>query len=100
MSNLNRIKVVLVTTAIVEEAGFPVLNGKHLQGMYLLLRIENGAYFLAESALRADRLVYLGIEKSLAVLTQGDAMLGATLDAGCATAAFTPPLLQFRLSTY
>ncbi len=69
-----------------------VLRRQHGEGRYLVLRTENRANLLAQSALRADALVYLGIEKSLAVFTQGDAVLGAMLKACSATAAFTPPI--------
>ena len=48
--------------------------------------MEDRTNILAQSALYADTLVYMGIEKSLAVLTQSDAMLGATLEACGATA--------------
>ncbi len=69
-----------------------VLRRIYVERRSLFLRTENWAYLLAQSALGAHALVYPGIEKPLAVLTQGDAMLWATLHACGATAAFTPPL--------
>ncbi len=77
-----------------------VLRRHDGERLYLVLRTEDGAHLLAQSALYADVLVYLGIEKSLAVLTQGDALLGAPLHARGATATFTPPRVRIRLSTY
>ena len=76
-----------------------VLRRKDGEGRYLVLRTEDGANLLAQSALGAYALVHLGIEKSLAVFTQGDAVLGAMLKTCSATAAF-PPLLLYSLSTY
>ena len=46
-----------------------VLCRQYREGRYLVLRTENGANLLAQSALRANTLVYLGIEKFLAILT-------------------------------
>ena len=68
-----------------------VLCRENGEGRYLVLRTENGANLLAQSTLDADAFVYLGIEKSLAVLTQGDAMLGTTLETCSTTTASAPP---------
>ncbi len=65
-----------------------VLCSQHGDWRYFVLRTKDRAYILAQSALNADALVYLGIEKSFAILTQSNAFLGTTLHARGATATF------------